>query len=285
VADESIVALLDVSAPSPGSQYVLAREVEWSSDRDLVTVWRGPNKPDEHLPRMRLRTIDCESMRVTKAGFWDCEEIFEDLEQEVERVADEILDDQAAMDQAMVWSYPDSYVEDFGNEVFITATFGDWTAVNGDIRADIDPPRGYKKTDRGGSIPTADAEIERDSLYDPVHREVEKVIGRPIPEKLVKGIINELYPERYIYWGTSGESTVWVSKEAYKLWEMKEEFQREGRSARSQEERAALEEHLRAERARVEAERRQQIRDDIASGKYGTKQDWSPRGEIPGIEI
>lgn len=284
MADESIVPLLDVSPPTPAAQYLVARETEWNSDRDLVTVWRGPEKPDEHLPRMRLRPIECETLRVTKAGFWDCEEIFEDLEDEVEKASETLIEDWADRDQAITWSYPESYQEDFGPEVFITATFGDWTAVNGEIRHDIHPPRGYVLTDRGGRIPVSEAEIQKEDLYDLIHQAVQKAIARPIPMKKIKAIVDKLHPKRYIYSGGSGESEVWVSKKAMKAHEEEKE-RRLQRSRLTPEQLETQKEIRRLERERRAEEHRQQIRDAIARGEYGAKQDWSPRGEIPGREI
>lgn len=282
MADDAIVALFDTSPPTWEAAVVVARQAEWQSDSALVTVWRGPEKPDEHLPRMRLRDAQCETLLVTEFGYWDCVILEELVEPAVTSAIEEILQDQADLDLAMIWSWPESEEQDFGDEVFVTATFGEHTGVNGDIVTNpekMKPPDGWILTERGGHIPSEEAEISKEPLYEYVLDAVSKELGRPVPEEMVDAIIDREYPKDYIYWSGSGHSEVWVSPQAMKEFEEENERRRQKRAKMTDEQRR----QAREAREREEEARRQAIRDDIAKGKYGSKQDWSPRGRIPGV--
>lgn len=139
--------------PEPG-YYALARADEWHSDNKDVTIWRGPNRQDEVVPRSRLVEEDCRTVLVDERGFYTCPPILEDLEADVKEESEKTMNEWANEYAAESHSYAD--LEDahdkYGDEVFIKAEFGDAVAVNGELAFGRrqKPPRNYELTDQIG---------------------------------------------------------------------------------------------------------------------------------------
>ena len=271
-----VMTLADVSKP-PGSSgsYTVARVEEWESETDQVTVWRGPEKPDEVLPRMRLRDITCGALLVDDRGFFFCRIPREEVHEAAERLSLPLLEYEADYRLAEDYSLPDLYQEDFPiDQIWVTATFGDFTAVNGEILAEAEParhPRGWVKTDRGGYVPSEYTYIDKEGMLPALHREVEKALGRPVEIGLLTQVVDEIYPNQEIEWSGSGKIEVWVSRRAMAAFDHRS-------GVRSRAEQEAYVRARQAEREQWLAERREAIR----HGRTGRKQDWSPRGVIPG---
>lgn len=276
-----------ISYPEPG-YYGLARADEWHSFSEKVTLWRGPEKREELVRRFNLIEMDCRTVLVDEKGFYTCPPIEDDLKDEVEKVAEELLSKRADEDAATTYSYiNDDTSSDFNDEVWVKAESGDAVAVNGDViwsKRSIKPPRGYVETERGGWDPTGhEAEIERDVLVEPVAAELTKKLKRAIYPETALRVLKEIYPKQYIYWNSSSVDTeVWVSKRALKNYEKKEEEREAQRRLRNTPEYRAREE----ERRRLEEERRQiaalERQAKIKRGGFPGPKDWSPRGRLPG---
>ena len=142
--------------------------------------------------------------------------------------------------------------------------------MNGEMRT-ARPPRGWVMTDRGGHVPSENTYIDKEWLLPQLHREVEKELGRPVEIGLLAEVVDEIYPGQEIEWSGSGKIEVWVSRRAMAAFERRSEV-------RSRAEQEAYVRARRAEREQWLAERRE----DIRHGRTGRKQDWSPRGAIPG---
>jgi hypothetical protein len=283
-----VLADTNIKMESPG-YYALARADEWHNVYENVTLWRGPEKREEIVPRRQLIEMECQTVHVDEHGFYTCPPIVDDLKDYVEKAAEEVLGEMADERAAETLSYVDDETSsDFDDEVWIKAEVGDAVAVNGDLiwsKKDRKPPRGYADTERGGWAGSEEEEIPLDSLVDPIASQLTKELKRPIYPEVVEELLREIYlkgstkQDAYIYWSSSsGSSEVWASKRAIKKAESKEE-----RDAREKEER--YQRMIKQDRQRIEAERKREAeyrRERIKRGGFPGPKDWSPRGRIPG---
>lgn len=277
MSEEGMALLADTVTPKGKGDFLVARLDEWMSEAPIITAWRGPEKAEERLPRMRLREITCGKLLVDPKGFWFCTVPDEEIEEVIGPILEKFIQEAAHESLADLWSYDEPFREDFGDDVWVMATFGDATSTNGERLSDDEEPKapdGYVKTDRGGHIYSEETELDREQFYGPTQHLVELELGRPIPLEQIVKIINKEYPKQWIYWSGSGDSEVWAPASAVEDYENRK---RNNRRVTPEEERARRE-------ARAE-ERRQARRRAIEEGKYGAKQDWSPRGQIPGLEM
>ena len=250
-----------------------------ASDRDTVTIWRGPEARDERLPRERLVEVTCRTIGVDEEGFYTCPLILEELRESVESEAEKILEAFADEHAAETWSYIDleELERDFAGDIWAVARFGDAIAVNGELEGvgAPRPPRGWVETDRGGRIPDGgEAEIEKESLAYLVAPKLTETLRRRITPEAVHEVLDLLWPEPwgYIVWSSSsGESEVWTSRRGLRSFERAEE--KESRKT-AKEKVLRIQEEMR----RREEERRAKIQ----RGGWPTAKEWSPRGRLPG---
>jgi hypothetical protein len=79
---------------------------------------------------------------------------------------DEFLRSQAKRQAAEAWSTPPEDLPDEYEEAWVVATFGDWTAVNGNAVSPVPPaPRGYELTNLGGGIPVVEEYVEPGGFF------------------------------------------------------------------------------------------------------------------------
>lgn len=269
----------------------LARAAQWCSEEKMVTIWRGPDLPDETAPRKVLKEVACRTVLVDDDGFYVCipKEIFEpypcpqmteELEDLVEKEARDILTVMANERAAESFSYVDQErgAETFGDEVLAVARFGDAVAVDGRLVTEgVNLPRGWVETDLGGRVPGGEEEeIQKEWIIDPVVRAVSKKLEAlaQIEPGLVERIIDKLFNpgKDWIMWSSdSGDTGVWTSRRAMRKFERaREEERREAEERRSRETREV--------RLREIEERRAAIR----RGGWPGPREWSPRGKLPG---
>lgn len=277
-----VLAHIPKRVDSPG-YYVLARADEWHSDRQDVTVWRGPLFRDELVPRGELSEMECRTVLVEN-GFYTCPPILEDLEADVKEESEKLLNEWANERAAESYSYIDLDVlgEKYKGNVFIKAEFGDAVAVNGEqaFGRRQKPPRNYELTDEGGHVLGGqEEELERDAMAWSIAGTLTEKLHRPIYEETVLEILKKLYPKDYIMWSSdNGHVEVYASKRAIR--EAETELERKHR----------LEDEERAKRVAAEQKRREEERErerlvrqeKIQRGGFPTPKDWSPRGRLPG---
>lgn len=285
-----LVIVQDHLATSPSGRYALIRAREWCEAPDEMTIWRGPEKPNETVPKTYLSEVSCKNLLVDEKGFFVCEplegdarlfypcvNLIEALPDAVKKAAEKFLEvfanERAAESLSYVW---DELNQDYGGEVWILASVGDSVAANGDLlsgQRGSRPPAGYVKTDLGGAMMGGDEqEIDKDSLVDPVADAVSEEFKTTIDPWTVRRIMDQIWSKDYILWRSdSGDTEIWVSRRAQR----KHERELEERAQEDAAHRAGKTEELR--RLRVE-ERRAKIR----KGGYPGPKDWSPRGDIPG---
>ena len=105
-----------VYGDTPG-KYGLVRADEWCEYKYEVTLWRGPDKPDERVETEHLMEVTCKNVQVDNQGFFVCAESegrefypcpemmtkgFIDI---VEKKAEEILEMYANQHAAEIESY------------------------------------------------------------------------------------------------------------------------------------------------------------------------------------
>ena len=148
--------------------------------------------------------------------------------------AEEILDDNANRDAASSYSTPsDRDIEKYGNDVFVVANFGDWYGSSGEDMSPSLPriPRGFVEVKGGGRVPDYEAEIEMESLLEDLTYTMTKKIPKRF-HKVIEADIEEWSKEEYkdkntggvkrwVYWGASGDVTIYVPKK--KAEELEEE--------------------------------------------------------------
>lgn len=285
---EGVVVLMIASIGREAQGYALAREREWAADTEKVTIWRGPDKHDELFPRGDLQQMVCESVDVDEDGFFTCLEpltvlaLDEDFQQLVESKSEAILDQYANEYAAESASYVHEGLEDdFGDDIWIVASFGDARAVNGEWADEHPkPPRGWKLTDKGGYATGNEAEIEMERMVEELTPILEKELDRTLSQGTVLETLQSIHTDLkdYIYWTSdSGMTEIWVSPAAFRAAEKREEEEEE-RERKKQEERRAERLQLSIERqARREAEEREKIK----AGGWPRRKDWSPKGEVP----
>jgi hypothetical protein len=282
----------DRTRPGSPGLYALVQESEWNSKSKELTVWRGPDRADEQVPRERLYPVDCRSVVVDPEGFYDCLPDLDLLKEEVVPLAEEIMAEEADRRAAEVYS---DYMsneparEAFGDDVWIMASFGDATAVNGETAPaprDAKPPRGWVQSEGfGGHIyDGGEEEVDKEWLAEVIAGRLTVKLLRPIYPVTVHEVLDLEYPNRqYLLWSSSsGETEIWVSKKAMKAYEKSQEealtLTREERERRRREELALRRTQEAASRLRLDEEARERLR----RGGYPLRQDWSPRGRFPG---
>jgi hypothetical protein len=288
-----IVVVNTFSAVEPGSYgLVQASEWKWTGDPEdperLVTVWRGPDKPDEKVARKYLVDMDCATVLVDENGFYTCPPIIDLLHDEVIKMAEERFNEEANQRSAEVNSYIDhervreKYDTD---DVLVIATSGDAIAENGEYvgqRPKI--PRGWVRLeDEGGRTMGGDEEeVALEWVAEAIARDLSEKLNRPIDEETVGEILKKEYDpssSSYIMWGSdSGEVEVYVPRKVFLAHEKEEE--RKARIALEKRAREAIEYHKRQEelRRKAEEDRRAMLR----RGGYPESKDWSPKGKFPG---
>src|SRR4029077_21251838 len=132
----------------------------------------------------------------------------------------------AARQQAEAQSYVDHEVvtdilgSDWSRFVWAIAEIDDAFAVNGDFvgnKKSSRPPKGWKKTDKGGRFDGGEAEIQKDGLAEPIALGVSKKLKRRIDPRIVERILDQEVPGDYISWNAGyGYAEIWVSKAAMK---------------------------------------------------------------------
>lgn len=295
VAGEPLTGLRVVAdqkkpAGQPGF-YALVQESEWHSDNRKVTLWRGPDMPDEKVSRKRLTPVDCRTVLVDPLGYYDCLPDLDLLQEEVVPLAEKIMTQEADRRAAETWStVHDDLQEAYGDDVWVMASFGDQTAVNGDlVGGPRKPPRGWVRPENhGGRIyDGGEEEVEMEWLAEVISEQLGNKLLRPVyPGTVLEILVREYGDKHYIVWSSSsGDSEVWVSKKALKAYEKEQEetatLTEEGRARRRQEQYEHRLAQEAAERRRLEEERRLQTR----RGGYPSRQDWSPSGRLPGEPV
>src|SRR4029077_15474700 len=171
VSDQDVVVVIDkrISYRDSGA-YALARASEWCAMKKTLTIWRGPHRPDEVVPVEFFQEVSCKSLQVDEKGyfvcvptdepiFYPCPGIDEEVWKAVKDEVEEILNQVAARQQAEAQSYVDHEVvtdilgSDWSRFVWAIAEIDDAFAVNGDFvgnNKSSRPPKGWKKTDKGG---------------------------------------------------------------------------------------------------------------------------------------
>lgn len=277
-ASTVIVADRNWRSYQPG-YFALTSARMWESTTDPVLVWRGPEKPDEWLPRATLTEMKCQTVLLDEQGFFTCtphkDEVF--LE-EVREQAEKFLNEYANERAAEAYSYIDNERarEKYGEEVFVVARFGDAVAVDGEQVFDTrhaKPPRNYELTDVGGRVPEGSEEAtDIELIVESITPALSEILKYDVPEDVVEESLELLYGTRnYISWTSdSGSVEVFASRRAIRALETQEE-----REARLNE--ARREREQRARRRLEEEQRRQKIK----KGGFPSPRDWSPRGELP----
>jgi hypothetical protein len=136
--------------------------------------------------------------------------------------AREAITDLAEAQAAQAWSTVDDMTADEYDDVFIVAEFGYYLAVNGDLVfkdgdpqkgfggwKDIEIPKGFRETNKGGDIPGTEEEVQNDFIADWViaHKKDFNLDG--VSDKKIEEVISKnLRP--YEYTSVSGESTIYV---------------------------------------------------------------------------
>ncbi len=128
-------------------------------------------------------------------------EILDSLEGAIQSLADSHA--------AEAWSTPtDEMIDQFGDDVYVMASFGDWVAVNGDLvgpdQPTPKPPEGYELTDYGGHIPEEEEEVEVEAAV----RSVAQKMG--IPQERVQKVADAEGYKELAYVSVSGEAEVWA---------------------------------------------------------------------------
>lgn len=141
----------------------------------------------------------------------ELEEALEKLGADYDRVVsmlDDAIQKLADAHAAEAWSTPDDTTKEmFGEDVWVSACFGEVCAVNGDLVDRLpNPPKGYKLTRQGGSIPVAEEEVTVGYAEERVS-EVTK-----LPIDLVQKVAESEGYEELAYVSVSGESDVWAKR-------------------------------------------------------------------------
>jgi len=274
-----------------GLQYryglVQASEWKWTGDpKDPdreVTVWKGPEKPDEKIKRRDLSEVECRTVLVNKEGFYTCPPVINLIRDEVLKVAEEEFDIEANERAAETQSYIDheEYSEKYGDDILAVARFGDAVAVNGESgyqRSKIVPKGWVKLEDEGGVIPGGHEEqVDVDHIVERISEDLTEELKRPIDQDTVREIILKEYGYKgYVMWQSdSGDSSIYMPRKALKDYEKKKEEIRLADEEESRKRRAAQIEREAEERKRQAEERKQKIR----RGGFPRPKDWSPTGE------
>lgn len=283
--DDAIVVVEDLDNQwGELGRYALTRAFDWCDITPEIVAWRGPTKPDEVLKKERLREVSCRTVLVNAEGFFVCRPtkgpqiefypcpIDEDLEEDIQSKAETVLGRLADMGAAESASYVhDELIDDFGEKVWVSALAGDAVAVNGELRKEASPPRGWVLTDRGGRDPSgSEQEIDKDTLIDMVADEL-STKGRFVHAWVVRRVLDQIYHKDYIMWSSGATDTeIWTTKTALKKYEALQEERAHKREVERQ--RALREAHQR------EKEERQA---KIKKGGWPTPLEWSPTGELP----
>jgi hypothetical protein len=295
-----LVAVVDKRKQGPG-HYGLVQGIQWCSSPDKVTVWRGPRIPDQVISKNELVEVTCRTVHVDKRGFYICihdpgaERFFPcaqfegDFSDAVKEEAEKLLNVMATEDAAEATStadYEETYNELWqDNHIFAKATFGDSTAVNGELifsSKDAKPPKGWENTEHGGGlVDSGDHEIDKDSLSESLAHTLTKTLQMQVDPWNVRRVLDKVYPPAnrgYIIWGAGyGKTEIWISPRLMRKYEKAQEA-----AARTEAERARLRRAAayRAEEARQRQEE-QERQEKIKSGGFPQPQDWSPRGKLP----
>lgn len=298
-----LVVVADRRKEGPG-RYGLVRVEEWCRYPKEVTVWRGPTKPDETAPTDELVEVTCRTVLVDEVGFYTCvpdeerryypcpqitEELLETVEREAEKILDEWGNERAAEGRSYIDHEEAADMLDTDDGVFAVATFGDATAVNGELvlgEKGANPPRGWRELgDLGGHIlDGGESEHDKDhlaeSLVDPVSKEL-KVRTDPRTLRRALDMIYDGRDREYVVWGSgAGDAEVWVSPKLARKYEKQKE--EEARLREAERRRKEEEERRRREEARRRAEEEYRLK--IRKGGFPRPKEWSPRGRLPGGE-
>lgn len=292
-----LVVVADISKQGPG-HYGLVQALEWCSSPDNVTVWRGPRKRDEVIPKNKLHELTCRTVLVDARGFYSCipdpgkhrpvpcSQITEELEQAVEKEADQILDEEANRYAAESTSFVDyeRAREEIGDDpdIFATARFGDAIAVNGELATDAQPPHGWERTDLGGRIlDGGEAEVEKSNLANVVAHTLMKQLQMPVDPWIVRRILDTKYGrdhKEYIVRGSGGgTSEVWISPRL--MSEYEDTLERRAKSADEKARRKVETQRRRQEE--LERQEREERQNKIKRGGFPDPHDWSPQGKLP----
>jgi len=276
----------------PG-MFALARLDEWCQYGERVTIWRGPEKPDEVVETSRLTEVSCTAVHVDQDGFFTCKlsdpqeltlcpQLSEELMDEVEEESRKAMDVIANRHEAEVYSYVehqslvDKLGDDWSGKIWAVATFGDGIAVNGenvDSEGDAEHPDGWVELDDlGGRTDGGETEVYKRDILWPVTEGVSKKLKIKLDENTVRRALDVLYPEHeYVMWSSDyGNIDVWVSKAASRKLEAIEKRERR--------ERELVKSKAEEERRRKDIEER---REKIRRGGFPEPRDWSPRGRLP----
>lgn len=210
--ENGVVMVLD-----PGGQYFAVRRREWESDADPVHVWRGPREREQAMSRGFLKEVECQALREDKDGFWDCPSTEDEIRDDVVKMAEGVIENMANDSAAGAWSTPhDDDIDQFG-DVYVVAYFGDSVGVNGNLvlPGDVNVPRGWEETDRGGRMPSEEEEIDLRSVAEVVAKDLSYDMKREIQQDMVLKILKDEYSSNrdYGYTTVSGEVEIWAPPE------------------------------------------------------------------------
>lgn len=266
--------------------------------RDNVTVWRGPRKRDQVVAKSKLEEVTCRSVQVDERGFYSCvpdpdkhrpvpcSQITEELEQAVEKEAEQILNEEAQRYAAESTSYVDyeRAREEIGDDpdIFATARFGDARAINGESATTEMPPPGWELTDLGGRIiDGGEAEVEKEHLSEVIAQTLTARMNLSVDPWIVRRILDAKYGrahKEYIVWGSgNGSSQVWLSPRLMRKYEEVLDRKAKNEAERAQRKWQADQRKREAQQRQEEQERQ----DKIKRGGFPEAQDWSPKGELP----
>ena len=134
----------------------------------------------------------------------------EDIEKELERATDYLAEASAAQ----AWSTPGDmdvirWGGDLGEDIWMVATFGDHTAVNGDLIGEDEsarPPTGFIDTGVGGRIPTTEEEVWVDHIIDLVVLDNKGRVAREEVER----VADEVFEKGDVtYTSVGGDAETW----------------------------------------------------------------------------
>lgn len=203
----------------PGA-YLLVDEDDWLSDLDTVTAWRGPDKPDEWLPKRELAQVRCASVGVDSGGRWTCPVLPEELDDAVRDISEGFLRDAAEQFAAETESsapFEDQNFEQYG-DLLVVASFGSNVYVNGQQIGPGstigDPPEGWEELPEGGRIMGEEQYVPLDFLAADIDSPVDERLGRPVSREDLMASIARVHGEAdEIPVSVSGDVTIYAPPE------------------------------------------------------------------------
>lgn len=204
--------------------FVLVPRAQVEAGIDPYQAWRGPGVPVERFDPAYAVQVLCEAVKVDRNGYFTCKNLYpeEEIEGGVKKKAESVAEKMADMRAAEAWSTPwDELVEEYG-DVYAVATFGDATAVDGEILWEESPrpPAGYEEAPEGGAVPSDETYVDATELVRAVHETLaqENAPYKSLPRELIEAVVEKHFEPRSgeISWSVSGETEIWVPREEHR---------------------------------------------------------------------